>query len=285
MLGTARGDITTVGLGTTWIDPTFYDVEIYDTKAYQHVLEAVPSNTADGQPVSLDVSLEISLEAEQVPSLHSNIGRDWYNRVVLPAAREAIRDGASGQDSDTIYTGEGRRAVADYIQETLVAHVSPNGIRVSVNLRAVTFVNQEFVNTLEQKANAAQQQLIQTQLAEAAEQEAIKVENVARGQRAARVQAAEAQREELRLQGEGERLRSEEIAAGNLALALAEAEGRAALNDALSGPGGQLIRDIEVLGGLGGNVDFYGVPTGADGTSTYIIDEALRGQFAVPTGN
>jgi len=51
--------------------------------------------------------------------------------------------------------------------------------------------------------------------------------------------------------------------------------------NALVGSGGQLYRDIEVLGGLGSSVEFYGVPTGAPGTSTYIVDEALQGKIAV----
>ena len=51
--------------------------------------------------------------------------------------------------------------------------------------------------------------------------------------------------------------------------------------NALVGSGGELYRDIEVLGGLGEAVEFYGVPTGAEGTATYIVDEALRGKVAV----
>ena len=54
---------------------------------------------------------------------------------------------------------------------------------------------------------------------------------------------------------------------------------------ALSGSGGALYRDIEVLGGLGKTVEFYGVPTGAEGTNTYIIDEALRGKIAIGGGD
>ena len=55
--------------------------------------------------------------------------------------------------------------------------------------------------------------------------------------------------------------------------------------NALIGAGGALYRDIEVLGGLGESVEYYGTPTGAPGTSTYIIDEALRGAIAVGGGN
>jgi regulator of protease activity HflC (stomatin/prohibitin superfamily) len=175
--------------------------------------------------------------------------------------------------------------VAEYIETVLQERASRDGIEVLVNLRAVTFINQNFVDTLEEKATAAQQEEIKRREALAAEQEAIRVENVARGVRNAAVQVAEGEKQALILSGEGERDRQIALAEGQLAVATANAEGRRLLNDALSGPGGALIRDIEVLGGLGANVDFYGVPTGAEGTNTYIIDEALRGQFAVPTSN
>lgn len=295
MLGTAQGQISTISLGTHWVEPFMYDVAQYDTRAQQYDLAAIPSNTADGQPITVDLSLEISLDDDNVPNLHNEIGRDWYESVVYPAARSAVRNSTAAADSDAIYTGAGRAAVQSSIQETLDAHLSRNGISVVVNLRDVSFQNQDFVNTLEAKAKAAQQETIQSRLAAAARQEALRVQATAEGERfkveqeaqARRFsteQAAAAQREKLRLEGEGARLAEEERALGILAVATAEAEGIRLKNEALSGPGGVLVRDIEVLGGLGENVEFYGVPTGAAGTSTYIIDEALRGQIAVGGG-
>lgn len=292
MLGPAKGTITTLSLGMTWVDPIRYDVATYDTRAQQYIIEDVPANTNDGQPITVDLSLEISLADDGVPRLHDEIGRDWYERVVYPASREAIRDGAAGQNSDAIYTGEGRQLVSQFVQSTLRAHVEDRGILITVNLRDVEFLNPDFVRTLERKAQAAQEETIQERLAAAARQEALKTQAEAEGQRfrveqeaqAQRFrveQEAEARREQLRLEGEGLRLAEEERAQGILAVATAEAEGIRLKNEALSGPGGALVRDIEVLAGLGKNVEFYGVPTGAEGTSTYIIDEALRGQIAV----
>lgn len=292
MLGANQGQITTISLGTHWVEPFAYDVAQYDTRAKQYDLQGVPSNTADGQPITVDLSLEISLDDENVPNLHNEIGQDWYERVVYPAARAATRNATSAADSDAIYTGAGRAGVQNEIQSTLREHLVANGIAVTVNLRDIAFQNQDFVNTLEAKAKAAQQETIQSRLAAAARQEALKVQATAEGERfkveqeaqARRFsteQAANAQREKLRLEGEGARLAEEERAKGILAVATAEAEGIRLKNQALSGPGGVLVRDIEVLGGLGNHVEFYGVPTGAPGTSTYIIDEALQGKIAV----
>jgi len=46
---------------------------------------------------------------------------------------------------------------------------------------------------------------------------------------------------------------------------------------ALSGSGGAELVSIAWAENLGPNVKVYGVPTGAEGTSTFLFDEALRG--------
>lgn len=274
--------------GAHWADPFVFDAIVYDTRLKQYSLvgaNAVQANTADGQPVRVDVSFEIGLVDAGVPNLHENVGVNYYEQVVLPLARSTLRNATAKLLSDEIYTGAGRIAIQTDIDATLQAELSPLGIRIETNLRDITFLNADFVDTLEEKAIAAQQEEIKRREAAAAEQEAFRVQNVAQGQRFKVIEEATAERERLRLQGEGLRLRDEEAAMGILAIATANAEGRRLMNVALSGPGGSLIRDIEVLGGLGQNVEFYGVPTGAAGTSTYIIAEALAGKFALPSGN
>ena len=276
-LGNAQG-------GTFWIDPITNDVAVYDTKLKQEKLLDILSNTADGQPILVDVTFEIGLISRNVPALHAQIGRDYFNQVVYPAARSAIRNSTSQHDSDVVYTGEGRALIQSNLTEVLATKLEPLGIRIQANLSDIEFQNQDFVATLERKAKADQEEVIQTRLAEAATQEAIKVKNVAEGAKFKRIQEAEAERETLRLEGEGERLKQEEIAQGILAIGNAEADVIKLKANALTGSGGALYRDIEVLGGLGQTVEFYGVPTGAEGTSTYIIDEALRGKIAVGGG-
>lgn len=273
-----------LSVGTHWVDPTLNDVEVYDTKATQHSLE-VGASTKDGQPVTVHLSLEISLDATMVKDLHQLIGRDYYERVVRPAARASIRDALPTQLSDEVYTDEGRRFIQDaIIADMIEKEVASRGIITSVNLQEVRFTNQDFVDVLERKASAAQQEEIERRNALAAAQQAIAVENTAKGERNRRIQLAEATKEELRLQGEGAQLRDEATAAGNLALAKAEAEGRELLVNAYGGgaAGAAAVVGIAWAENLGPNVKVYGVPTGAPGTTTLIdlnsvLQGALRG--------
>ena len=265
-------------VGTHWVEPFYYDVENYDTKARQYPME-VQASTKDGQPVSVHATFEISLDAAMVKVLHSTIGRDYYNRVVEPAARAAVRDALPTQMSDTVYTDAGRALIQAAIMSDLdEKRVGDRGILVSVNLQEVRFLNQDFVNTLEEKARAAQQATIQERLAEAAEQEAIKVANIAEGEKQKRIKEAEAVREEMRLTGEGSRLQKEEEAAGLLAMVTAEAEGVRLRREALSGKGGAEMVSIAWAENLGPNVKVYGFPTGAPGTNSIIdVNSVIQG--------
>lgn len=288
-LGSERGmQSYTLDTGMHWLDPFIYDVIVYDTRLRQYSLveaNAVPANTADGQPVNVDVSFEIGLIDEGVPELHENVGPNYWDQVVLPLARSTLRNSTSRQLSDAVYTGDGRTTIQQSVTGTLQGRLTPMGIRIEANLRDITFLNADFVRTLEEKAKAAQQEEINRRQAAAAAQEAIRVQNVAEGQRFRVEQEAAAEREKMRLEGEGERLRDEERAQGLLAVATAEAEGVRLRREALSGSGADELVSIEWARNLGPNVQVYGVPTGAPGTSTYLVDQALRGMVALGGNN
>ena len=270
-----------LAVGTHWVDPAYYDVEIYDTRAnkFPFVVEAT---TKDGQPVRVEAIFEISLDYKKVKDIHSLIGRDYFERVIEPAAEAALNDALPSQLSDQVYTDVGRAHIQRTIETALKEKdIESRGMLVRVNMQTIEFLNPAFVTVLEEKASAAQQEEIERRRALAAEQAAIKVANTAEGAKQKVIKEAEAEKEKQRLAGEGERLRKEEEAKGVLAYGQAEADVIQLKANALMGSGGELYRDIQVLGGLGTSVQFYGTPTGAPGTSTYIIDKALRGQIAV----
>jgi len=280
-IGSNRGmQEMTLDTGMHWLDPFVYDVIVYDTRYKQYDLQGVPAGTKDGQPITVDISFEIGLSDAGVPNLHETVGKDYFDQVVYPAARAAIRTATANKLSDEIYTGEGRAAIQVELTDGLQTRLESEGIRISANLRDISFQNTDFVRTLEEKAKAAQQETIQERLAAAARQEALKVKATAEGQKFKAIQEAEAIKEALRLQGEGERLKQEQIAEGIRAVGEAEADVIKMKANALMGNGGELYRDIEILGGLGQSVEYYGTPTGAEGTRTYIVDQALRGKIA-----
>lgn len=279
-IGMERGiDKLTLNTGIHWVEPFTNDVAIYDTRAKQYDLPDVPSTTMDGQPIRVDLSVELSLVDVNVPSLHETIGANYYEQVVKPAVRSTLRNTTTGKLSDEIYTGEGRAFVQDTMQKVLQTKLEPKGIHILVNLRALDFSNQDFVKKLEEKAKAAQQITVNERLAKAAEWEAQKVANIAEGEKQKRIKSAEAEREELRLNGEGERLKKEETAKGILAIAKAEAEG-ARLQVSAYGDG-KTYASVKWAENLGPNVKVWGVPTGAPGTASFIdLNGMVKGAFS-----
>lgn len=258
----------TLNTGMHWYDPFINDVIVYDTRLKQYTMDDVPAGTQDGQPITVDVSFEIGLLDSGVPALHETIGSDYFDQVVYPAARSAIRTASANKLSDEVYTGIGRAAMQEELTDGLQARLSASGIRINANLRDITFLNRDFVNTLEEKAKAAQQEEIQRRYAAAAREKAIATQNTAEGEKFKVEQQAEAEKIRLQLQGEGQRLQQEEIAKGILAVGLAEAEVTKQKRAALAGAGGAELVSIAWAENLGPNVKVYGFPTGSPGTSS-----------------
>jgi hypothetical protein len=190
--------------GTFWIEPITYDVTSYDVRSQQYTIPEIESGTKDGQPVISDVSLECNLTASLVPQLHETVGKNYYSEIVYPAVRDGIRKATASTVSDVIYTDEGRRIVSASIDSFLLQRFSHRGINCISNVRDISFVNKAFVQILERKAGAGQLEEIQRREAAAAEQEAIKVANIAEGNKQKVIKEAEANKQKAVLAAEAE---------------------------------------------------------------------------------
>lgn len=284
MLGSNRGmqkDVLTTG--TRWLDPIIYDVYVYNYQKRQYGGESLtdmPSQTSDGQPVLVDISLEIGLKPDMIPYLHTEVGKTWYASIVYPALRSAVRDLVPTVSSDVIYTAKGRANVGAQITEFLQSKGIPYGIIIDVNLRAIDFTNQAFVAKLEDKAIAQQNIEIENRNAKSAEKTAVKIANLAEGEKQKRIKQAEAKKEEQKLDGEGRQLLKEADAKGILAIATAEAEGVRLRREALSGPGSEHVVAIEWARNIGPSIKVYGFPTGATGTTSLMdLNGVMQGAF------
>jgi hypothetical protein len=182
-VGGDRGSVEVLTPGPQWVEPFSNDVVNYDARLKQYALDDTTASTQDGQPINMDVSLEIGLVGTFVPTLHKDMGPNWFENVVYPSAITEIREATASVKSDEIYTGKGRAEVQALATRALSDKYAKSGIRISVNVRDVTFTNKAYVTLLEQKAGASQQEIIQTRQAAAAVQEAIKVANIAEGQK------------------------------------------------------------------------------------------------------
>lgn len=270
-----------LAIGTHWVEPFSYDVVSYDARQRQmEEVNDLPAQTGDGQPVRVNFSVQLGLIPSLVPALHEQVGPDFYLQLVHPAIIQVVKNKVPAKKSDEVYTSAGREAIEDAINSVMSERFGRYGITCIINLKDMPFTNPQYVAILEQKARATQQVEVETRLATAAVQSAIKVANTAEGVKQQRIKAAEAAREEQRLAGEGLRLRKEEDAKGILAVALAEARGVEAKRQALEGAGGDRMVQLEWAKNLGPNVKVYGIPTGAPGTASFMdLNGILKGAF------
>lgn len=271
----------TLGTGTHWVDPIMYDTPVYDTRFRQYSLtgdNAVGAQTKDGQPIMVDISLEMGLTDELVPTIHEEIGKEFWLKVIYPALRAAIRSEVPSQMSDTIYTATGRSLVQERLQHLMDEKFRNRGFNITVNLRDIEFTNPEFVHKLEEKASAAQQVLIAERQAEAAVHTAKKVENQAEGAKQKVIKEAEAEAQKLKLEGIGERDKKMEEAKGILAIAKAKAEGQRLSVQAFGD--GDTYASVRWAEEMGANVKVYGFPTGAPGTASVMdLNGVFKGVF------
>ena len=279
MIGSDRGTQSEVlSTGTRWVNPITYDIAEYDTKKKQFTIQNMTAATKDGQPINIDISVEIGLTMNKLPYLHEKVGYEYFDQIVYPALRSSVRNATSGQKSSLVYTGEGRKFIQDSVLAAMSGKFTDYGIVVDVNLREVTFTNADFVAALEQKAVATEQEVIKKREAAAAEQEAIRLANVAEGVKQQDIKRAEAKSRAAALEGIGLRKKLEQEAKGNLAIAKAAAEGTRL--QVMAYGSGKTYASVQWAKSLGPKLTVYGIPTGAPGTTSLMdINGMLQGKL------
>ena len=174
--------------GVTFVIPIVRQVETWNVKLQEYKEQAtVPSS--EGLIVGLDTSLLFQVDPERAPQIRKTVGteRIYYQTLVLPYFRNALRDIVAGYQVKNIYAEQGRAEIAAKIKQRLVDHLAPRGITVvDVLLRDVQ-LPQKFRDSIEAKLTAEQRvQQKQFELEQAEKDAQIEV---ARAKGAAQAQA------------------------------------------------------------------------------------------------
>ena len=152
---------------------------------------AIYSLTKDGQKVSVDLSVQFHLPAENAPNVFQKIGENYLDKIVRPSTRSAVRETITGFESKELFTFETRQKVELKIEETLNNIFNKNKIALDdVLVRNVAF-SDVYLRAIEEKQIAEQK----IQKAEFERQEAEKIKEK-------KIIEAEAEAEAIRLKGE-----------------------------------------------------------------------------------
>ena len=246
--------------------------------------------TIDGQGVKVDMTIIYSLNAKDVPALHSVVGPDYEDQILLPQVRSEARIAIGSYTSEQMYDGKVREQIQAAIKQKLVAALAKYpAINIQdVLMRDFAWENPDYQHLIEQKKIAAQQVEVNKNLVAASLEMAQKQQADAEGNKLQAVQEAEGKGESLKAVAEGnaasikinadaERYKLEQEAAGNLARYKAEAEGKKLAAEALGG--GQYVVALKFAESLSPDLKVVAYPTGAPGTTSLMDLTGVFGQM------
>ncbi len=137
--------------------------------------DSLTALTADGLPVTLDLSIRFHVDPDNVWRLHQQVGPDFIDKIVRPQSRSVARMAFAGFPVVDVYSGK-RQMIVEQIQTTLRPKFLENYLILDeVLLRDIRF-SKEFQAAIEQKQvaqQASEQMVYELQRAESEKQQKI----------------------------------------------------------------------------------------------------------------
>ena len=234
--------------------------------------------TTDGQNVWVDLTILYSLDSKLVPKLHQQIGHAYEDQILLPQIRSEARIAVGSFSAEELYQGKVRDTIQKEVKDRLIKSLAkyPAILVQDALLRSFRF-SIDFEKAIEQKKLAAQNVEINKNKALAQEQEALRVEAEARGNKLKTVQEAEGRAQSAKIEADAQRYKLEQEASGNLAIFKADAEGKKLQAEALGG--GNNVVALKVAEKISDKLQVYAYPVGQQSTSIMDISGLFGDMF------
>jgi regulator of protease activity HflC (stomatin/prohibitin superfamily) len=211
--------------------------------------------TTDGNDISMDVTVSWTIDPKAAPSILQNVGtstEEVKEKLVRPMARALVRDVLNELDSESVYNSDKRFQKAEKAHQVLSAALSPFGVVVSQVILHEHRFNPEYEQVIHDRKLAEQRAEQLKSEAEAANQEALRNLETARGKVAASIAAAEGALQQNKLAADAAYFASQQNADAILAERTAHAKAVAKRNEALRGSGGRAMVKLKIAEALQG---------------------------------
>ena len=147
-----------IGTGWHWFNPFVTSIEVWNTKTQQIEEQAnVPSS--EGLISQLDVSLLYHVPADKVVQVRKTIGPDFFDTVLSPYMREAIRSTTSNYTVSDLYSEAGRTKISGNILSYLKDKLENRGIIIEDVLIKGVQLPSIFAASIENKLKVEQESL------------------------------------------------------------------------------------------------------------------------------
>ena len=220
--------------------------------------------THDGNDIAVDVTVAWRINTAQAPHLLAKVGRsnlEVKDRIVRPACRSIVRDVLNTMTSEEFYVSDKRFEKAEEARQHLAAVLEPEGVIVERVILGEHRFNPEYEKVIHDKKLAEQTAERMVSEGKAAQQEALRNLETAKGQVSQQIAKSKGQLDQARLGSDADFYRSQREAEAILAEKRARAKGIEKQNAAMSGAGGRTMVKLRVAEALEGTQILF-LPSG-----------------------
>jgi len=235
--------------------------------------DAVEFKTTDGNDIRVNVTVAWRIEPEKAPHLLQRVGRstaEIKEKLVRPACRTYVRDVLNELHSEEFYVSDKRFQKAQKALEKLRDELGPEGVVVEQMLLGEHTFNAEYQKVIQDRKLAEQNAERLKSEAQAAEAEALRNLEKAKGDVQAQVAKAKGEAEQIRISADRDFYEKEREAKAILAEATARSKSIEKQNKAMAGAGGRTAVKLRIAEALQGKPIMI-VPAG-NGASLQKLD-------------
>ncbi len=243
--------------------------------------------THDGNDISVDVTVAWRVDTSKAPYILEHVGGstpEVKENLVRPACRSIVRDVLNTMTSEEFYVSDKRFEKAEKARELLAKVLAPEGVIIERVIMGEHHFHPEYEKVIHDKKLAEQTGERMVSEGHAAQQEALRNLETAKGQVNQKIATASGQLAQVRLHTDADFYSSQREAEAILAERRAHAKGVGKQNQAMSGAGGRTLVKLRVAESLAGKQIVF-LPGGGKGggLQTVNLNELLARYAASET--
>src|SRR5947209_4298441 len=220
--------------------------------------------THDGNDIAVDVTVAWRIDPKKASYLLGRVGHSTAHvkeNLVRPACRSVVRDVLNTMTSEEFYVSDKRFEKAEEARQHLAEVLGREGVIVERVILGEHRFNPEYEKVIHDKKLAEQTAERMVSEGKAAQQEALRNLETAKGQVSQQIAKSKGQLDQARLGSDADFYRSQREAEAILAEKRARAKGIEKQNAAMSGAGGRTMVKLRVAEALEGTQILF-LPSG-----------------------
>jgi regulator of protease activity HflC (stomatin/prohibitin superfamily) len=252
---------------------------IQKSRGPRAAMDDVEFKTHDGNDIAVDVTVAWRIDTARTPFILEHVGgstQEVKENLVRPACRSIVRDVLNTMTSEEFYVSEKRFLKAEQAREKLTKVLAPEGVIVERVILGEHHFHPDYEKVIHDKKLAEQTAERMVSEGHAAQQEALRNLETAKGQVSQKIATARGSLDQVKLHADADYFRAQREAEAILAEKKARAKGVEKQNQAMSGAGGRTLVKLSVAEALRDKQIIF-LPSGAKagGLQTMNLNDLL----------